>query len=75
MPFFPVFTRFGGLWRWGNPRCAILTYMNQQTSAQPQSDKTGGPSRVEKVRGTKMVRLIIIGLLILITAYLLYSVW
>jgi hypothetical protein len=47
--------------------------MNQQTSSQPAAN--GGPSNIEKMRGNKAIRLVIIGLLIVVVAYLLYSAW
>ncbi len=41
----------------------------------PMQTNSSGPSSAEKVRGNKLVRLVIIGVLLVIVAYLLYSVW
>lgn len=40
-----------------------------------ENNQISGPSNLQKARGNKTIRLIVITVLILIAVYMLYSVW
>lgn len=44
-------------------------------SVDKEGMKSTGPSKFSRARGNKTLRLVVIGVLILIAAYMLYSVW